>query len=97
MVAKSGLLLKEDESQINTWERKVLRRIFGPVNDTGIWRKISIEEFADLYKETYLATVIKTLRLKWLGHASRMEEQRGPKKALEGKPGRRRNRGKPRT
>jgi hypothetical protein len=26
-----------------------------------------------------LATVIKTLRLKWLGHVSRMEEQRPQK------------------
>jgi hypothetical protein len=28
----------KDESQINIWERKVLRIIFGPVNDRGMLR-----------------------------------------------------------
>jgi hypothetical protein len=37
-----------------------------------------------------LATVIKTLRLIGLGHVCRTEEQRDPKKALEGRPGGRR-------
>jgi hypothetical protein len=34
-----------------------------------------------------LATVIKTMQLRWLGHICGMEEQRDPKKALERKPG----------
>jgi hypothetical protein len=46
--------------------------------------------------KTDMATVIKTLWLRWLGHACRMEEQRDPKTALKGKPGERRKRGKPR-
>jgi hypothetical protein len=58
MVAKPGLLLKKDESQINIWERKVLSRIFGPVNDRGKWSIISNNELADLYEEIDLATVI---------------------------------------
>jgi hypothetical protein len=88
---------EKDESQINIWERKVLRRIFGPVNDRGIWRVRSNKELVDLYEEIDVATVIKNLRLRWLGHVCRMEEQRDPKKALEGKPGGRRQRGKPYT
>jgi hypothetical protein len=47
MVTKPGLLLK-NESQINTWERKVLRRIFGPVNGRGIWRIRSNKELVNL-------------------------------------------------
>jgi hypothetical protein len=54
------------------WERKVLRRIFGPVNDRGMWRIRSSKELADIYEETDLATVIKTLWLRWLGHICRM-------------------------
>jgi hypothetical protein len=91
MVAKP----KKDESQINIWERKVLRRIFGPVDDRGIWRIRSNKELADLYEEIDLTTVIKTCRLRWLGHVCRMKEQRDPKKVLEGKPEGRRKRGKP--
>jgi hypothetical protein len=86
---------KEDESQINIWERKALRRTSGSVNNIGIWRIRSNKELADLYEETDLEMVIKTLRLRWLAHIFRMEEQRDPKKALEGKPGVRRKRGKP--
>jgi hypothetical protein len=41
-------LTKTDESQINIWERKVLRRIFGLVNDRGMWRIESNKELADL-------------------------------------------------
>jgi hypothetical protein len=75
----------------------VLRRIFEPVNDRRLWRISSHKELAGLYEETDLETLIKTLRLRWLGHVCRMEEQRDLKKVLEGKPGGRRKRGKPRT
>jgi hypothetical protein len=59
----------------------VLRRLFGPVNDRGMWRIRSNKEFEVLYQEIDLATVIKILRLRWLGHVCRMEEHRDPKKA----------------
>jgi hypothetical protein len=45
------------------------------------------KELADLYEDINLAAVIKTLWLRCLGHVCRMEEQRDPKMALEGKPG----------
>jgi hypothetical protein len=78
-------------------ERKILRRVSGPVNDRRMWRIRSSKELADIYEEIDLATVIKTLRLRWLGHVCRMEEQRDPKTALEGKHGGRRKRRKPCT
>jgi hypothetical protein len=58
----------------------LLRRIFGPVNDRGVWRIRSNKELADLYEELDLATVIKTLRLRCLGHVCRTEEQEIPKR-----------------
>jgi hypothetical protein len=58
--------------------RKVLRRIFGPVNDRGMWRMRLNKELADLYEEMDLATVIKTLRLRWLRHVFR-RKTRGKK------------------
>jgi hypothetical protein len=67
------------------WERNVLTRISGPVNDRGMWRIRPNIELADLYEDIDLATVIKTLWLRRLGHVCRMEGQRDPKKALEGK------------
>jgi hypothetical protein len=95
--SETWTLTKKDESRI--LERKVLTIIFGPVSDRGIWRIRSNKELEDLYlhEKTDLATAVKTLRLRWLGHVCRMEEQRDPKKVLEGNPGGRRKRGKPRT
>jgi hypothetical protein len=46
-------LTKKDELQINIWERKVLRRIFGPVKDRGMWRIRSSKELASLKRERF--------------------------------------------
>jgi hypothetical protein len=62
--------------------RKVLRRIFGPVCGRGCYRIRKNEEVYRIYKEMDLVTIIKTLRLKWLGHVNRMEDHREPKRAL---------------
>jgi hypothetical protein len=47
-----------------------------------MWRIRSNKELADLYQEIDLATVIKTLQLRWLEHVCSMEEQRDPKKGF---------------
>ncbi|PSN53885.1 hypothetical protein C0J52_02411, partial [Blattella germanica] len=73
--------------------RKILRRILGPVQDKGLWKIRTNKEVADLYQETDLVTLIKSRRLKWLGHVCRMQEGRHPKRGWEGKSGGRRNRG----
>ena len=71
-----------------------MRRIFGPVNDSGVWR-IRTNKLADLYQETDLTTLIRIQRIKWLCHVRRMEEGREPKRALDGRPGGRRSKGRP--
>ena len=93
--SKTWALTKKDVLQINTWGRKVLRRIFGPVNDSGVWRIRTNKNLADLYQEKDLTTLIRIQRIKWLGHVQRMEEGREPKQALDGRPGGRRSKGRP--
>ena len=34
-----------DMKRFSTWDRKILRRIYGPVVEQGIWRKITDQEF----------------------------------------------------
>ena len=72
-------LTTKDALQINTWERKVLKRIFGPVNESGVWRTRTNKELSDLWQETDLTALIKIQRIKWLGHVQWMEEGREPK------------------
>ena len=70
------------------FENRVLRRIFGHKRDgvTGEWRKLHNEEFDDLYFSPNIVRVIKSRRMRWVGHVARMEEERGVHKVLVGKP-----------
>jgi hypothetical protein len=49
-----------------------------------------------MYQELDLMTTVGKSRLKWLDHVHRMSSQRGPEMALEGNPGGRRRKGRPR-
>ena len=54
---------------------RILRRIFGPKRDEhGEWRKLHNEERHNLYRSPNVVSVIKYIRLRWVGHVSRMEE-----------------------
>jgi hypothetical protein len=56
------------------FENKVLRRIFGPKRDdvTEGWRKLHNEELHDLYSSPSIIKIIKSRRIRWLGHVARM-------------------------
>ncbi len=76
----------------------MLRRIFGPKRDgvTGECRKLHNEELNDLYSSTNIVRVIKSRRVRWVGHVACMEEGRGVHKVLVGKPEGKRPLGRPR-
>jgi hypothetical protein len=70
------------------FENRVLRRIFGPKRDevTGEWRKLHNEELHDLYSSLTIVRVIKSRRMRWVGHVARMGVGRGVYRVLVGKP-----------
>ena len=39
--------------RLSTWERKTLRRIYGPVVEQGMWRIRTDEELRELYSSRY--------------------------------------------
>ncbi|GFU12326.1 endonuclease-reverse transcriptase [Trichonephila clavipes] len=59
---------------LETFERKALRTIFGHVKDQGCWRTRYNFELYRLYKEPQVTQVIRSNRLRWLGHIWRSPE-----------------------
>jgi hypothetical protein len=79
-----------------TWERKILRKIYGPTKENGQWRIKTNLELITKYKSQDIVTVIKIQRLELLGHIIRMNETRCVKRIFEGKLEGRRGKGRPR-
>jgi hypothetical protein len=83
---------------MRVFENKVLRRIFGPKRDevTGGWRKLHNEELRNLYSSPSIIRIIKSRRMRWMGHVARMGEKRHAYRLLVGKPEGKRPLGRPR-
>jgi hypothetical protein len=80
------------------FENRVLRRIFGPKRDgvTGEGRRLHNEELNDLYSSPNIIRVIRSRRMRWVGHVARMGEGRGAYRILVERPEGRRPLGRPR-
>jgi hypothetical protein len=65
----------------------VLRKIFGPKTDEdGSWRKLHNDELHNLYSPLNIVRVIKSRRMRWMGHVARMGKGRSVYRVLVGKP-----------
>ena len=62
MVVKQSLTLRE-ECRLRVFEKRILRRIFGPKKDAnGEWRRLHNEELHSLYRLTNIVRVTKSRR-----------------------------------
>jgi hypothetical protein len=85
-------------SGLYMFEKRVLRRIFGPKRDevTGEWRKLHNVELNDLCSSPTIVRVINSRRMIWVGHVAGMGEGRDVYRVLVGKPEVKRPLGRPR-
>jgi hypothetical protein len=81
-------VLKENiKSKLRIFERKVLRRIYGPTKENDdTWRIKSNEELNRLIGNKYIVNYIKAQRLAWFGHVHRVPDNSMVKKYMSGHP-----------
>jgi len=84
--SENWTLTAKDENSLRTFERQVLRKIFGLVNIDNIWRKRNNTEIDKLIEGADIVRFIKAQRIKWLGHIQRMDQARPTRKLLDWRP-----------
>jgi hypothetical protein len=89
-------LTNRDEQHLRIFERRILRKIFGPEqNEDGSWRIRMNNELNELIGNADIVRFIKSRRIAWLGHVRRMDDKRTTKRILQRKPIGTRTRGRP--
>jgi hypothetical protein len=61
---------------------KILRKIYGPVKGSELWRIGQNNELEAIIKGENIVRFIKCQRIQWLGHVERMQDTKIPKKML---------------
>ncbi|KAK5641023.1 hypothetical protein RI129_009570 [Pyrocoelia pectoralis] len=88
---------QKNQMKIETWERKMLRRILGGKKTIMGWeRRTHNELLYHMYGEKSIGEFVKNRRLQWLGHLIRMNDDRNVKNVAWRAPGGRRKNGRPR-
>jgi len=98
MQQETWKLTKRDRKQMNIFERKVYRRILGPVYDSEKenWSLLTNKEiYARVEKPTVMETILN--RLRWFERVKCTEENRILKRVLYMNLGTTRLRGRPRN
>ena len=49
---------EKEIGETDTFEREILRRIYGPINENGMWR-MRHKEIYDLFKKPKISTLVK--------------------------------------
>ena len=86
-------MLEEDLRALGVFERRVLRTIFGGVQENGVWRRRMNHELARLYGEPSIQKVAKAGRIRWAGHVARMPDSYPAKLVFASNPAGTRRRG----
>jgi hypothetical protein len=76
-----------EQNRLLVFERRVLRKIYGPIQDNdGAWRIKTNEELENIIKKKNIVRFIKSNRLRWTAHVIRMDITRNVQKLSEWEP-----------
>jgi hypothetical protein len=75
LASETSTLTNRDRKQLNIFERKVYRRILGPVysHEKENWRILTDKEIYAIVKKPTKTETVRSHRLCWFGHVQRME------------------------
>jgi hypothetical protein len=88
--SETWVLTKREENQLLVFERKVLRTIWGPKIENGVYRRRYNHELERDFDSPNVLNVTKTSRLHYAGHMIRRPEDLPQKTLLRAKPNGRR-------
>jgi hypothetical protein len=60
-------------NKLLVFERKILRKIFGPNNENGIWRIKTNQELDEIIRRKNIINLIRAQRLSWLARSHRKD------------------------
>jgi hypothetical protein len=90
-------LNKDIAKGLAVFERKNLRRIFGAIKVNENWRKRHNKELKKAFGDLDILSFVRISRLKWIGHAHRMESNRTVSQVFNNNPQGSRPGGRPRN
>ena len=97
-VCETWVLKENIKTKLRVFERKVLRRIYGPTKESdGTWRIKSSEELNRLIGNKNIINYIKAQRLVWFGRVHRMPDNNMVKEVYEWSPSLTRSLGRPKN
>jgi len=94
--AETRELSKQVEPRLSSFERKILRRIYGPVIDGGRWRVRTNQELYQVCGENDIVKLCKLSRMRRGGHVIRQDDDDLSRRVLLSEPGGKRPRRRPR-
>jgi hypothetical protein len=83
--AETWSLTVADENALGSFERRRLRKIFGPVWGGGEWRIRYNAKLHELIRGHDNVRFVQAQRIRWLRHMERISEERMPKRTLKGR------------
>ena len=78
--SETWALTTKHKNTLNTFERKMLRGICGPIQENNVWRTRNNKELSELFGCETIVGAIKSYRLRWTG-GTRMKDDRAAKKS----------------
>ena len=83
--SEAWVVSANDAAALGVFERKILRKIYGPLRVGDEYRIRMNLELYKLYADIDIVQRVKQQRLRWLGHVERMNEDAPAKKVFEGR------------